>query len=55
METSFDLEKNQRKVRGRAIVVTVDSLFQLHKTSPLMLGTLYHMGLLDFVVKIPID
>jgi hypothetical protein len=32
-------------------VVTVGSLLELHKTSPLMLGTLHHMGVLDFVVR----
>jgi hypothetical protein len=31
-------------------VVTMGSLPKLHKTSSLMLGTLHHMGVLDFVV-----
>jgi hypothetical protein len=43
------LEKSQAKVRGRVAVVTMGSLPKLHKTSPLMLGTLHHMGVLDFV------
>jgi hypothetical protein len=30
--------------------VIVGSLRKLHKTSPLMLGTLHHLGVLDFVV-----
>jgi hypothetical protein len=31
-------------------MVTVGSLPELHKTSPLMLGTLYHTRVLDFIV-----
>jgi hypothetical protein len=53
MKPPLELEKSQPKVRGRAIVVTVGSLPELHKTSPLMLGTLHHMGVLDFVVTLP--
>jgi hypothetical protein len=33
-------------------VVTVGSLRKLHKTSPLMVGTLHHLGVLDFVVTL---
>jgi hypothetical protein len=44
------LEKSQPKVRGKAAVVTVGSLPMLHKTSSLMLGTLHHLGVLDFIV-----
>jgi hypothetical protein len=40
-------------VRGKATVVTVGSLLELHKTSPLVLGTLHHMGVLDFVLIEP--
>jgi hypothetical protein len=31
-------------------MVTVGSLRELHKTGPFMLGTLHHLGVLDFVV-----
>jgi len=34
-------------------MVIVGSLPELHKTSPLMLGTLHHLGVLDFVVTSP--
>jgi hypothetical protein len=44
------LEKSQPKEGGRATEVTVGSLPNLHKTSPLILGTLHHLGVLDFVV-----
>jgi hypothetical protein len=37
-------------VRGRVVAVTMGSLPTLHKTSRLMLRTLHHMGVLDFVV-----
>jgi hypothetical protein len=40
-------------VRGRATVVTMDSLPELQNISPLMLGTLHHLGELDFVVTDP--
>jgi hypothetical protein len=45
----LELEKNQPKVRERAIAVTVGSLPELHKNIPLMFGTLHHMEVLDFV------
>jgi hypothetical protein len=35
-------------------VVTVGSLLELHKTSPLILGNLHHVGVLDFVGTSPI-
>jgi hypothetical protein len=50
-EAPFEFEKSQPKVKGKANEVTMGSLPELHKTSPLMLGTLNHLGVLDFVVK----
>jgi hypothetical protein len=49
-EAPLELEKSQLNVRGRATVVIVGSLPELHKTSSSMLGVLHHLGALDFVV-----
>jgi hypothetical protein len=46
------LEKSQPKERGRATEVIVGNLPKLYKTSPLMLGTLHHVGVLDFVATV---
>jgi hypothetical protein len=44
------LEKSQPEERGRATEVTVSSLPKLDKTSSLMLKTLHHLVVLNFVV-----